>query len=128
NGTHFGLIYLYRTGIARPFKAEQARALDPILKGLALAEMALAAQVSRVRIGKAHGLPQKLRPVFECLLTGRREKDIALLLCLSPRTVHKYTEQIYRYFSVHSRAQLLACAFTQPTLHKAATRRHLKLR
>jgi DNA-binding NarL/FixJ family response regulator len=46
--------------------------------------------------------------MLELLLSGRSEKEIATALQVSPRTVHKYVEQIYRAFEVSSRAELMA--------------------
>ncbi|HIB64533.1 MAG TPA: response regulator transcription factor, partial [Phycisphaerales bacterium] len=42
------------------------------------------------------------------LLRGLSEKEIAAELMLSPRTVHKYVEHLFRHFQVNSRAQLMA--------------------
>lgn len=57
-------------------------------------------------------LRANLRPryarVLDQLLAGKSEKEIATALLLSTRTVHKYVEQIYRVFSVSSRAELMA--------------------
>ncbi len=103
------LIFMYRTGMGRAFHEDQARSLDPILKGLALAELAFDRRESQVAVRDTPDtLPDFLHSVFQELLTGKSEKQIAALLGLSPRTVHKYTELIYRSLNIHSRAELMA--------------------
>ncbi len=108
-GRLVGLIYLYRTGLGRPFSEDQARALDPILSGLAHAELRLA-EPAGLRFAQEvkDSLLPSLRPVFVQLLTGKTEKEIAARLNLSARTVHKYTEQIYRHLAVNSRPEFMA--------------------
>lgn len=54
------------------------------------------------------GLAPRYRAVLELLLTGQSEKAIAVALQVSPRTAHKYVEQIYRALEVSSRAELMA--------------------
>jgi DNA-binding CsgD family transcriptional regulator len=56
----------------------------------------------------ANGLAPRHRAMLELLLTGQSEKEIAVALQVSPRTAHKYVEQIYRAFEVSSRAELMA--------------------
>jgi DNA-binding CsgD family transcriptional regulator len=46
--------------------------------------------------------------VFNLLLSGNKEKNIARTLELSPHTVHNHVRAIFRLFDVHSRAELLA--------------------
>ena len=46
--------------------------------------------------------------VLDQLLAGKSEKEMAPILELSTRTVHKYVEHVYRAFSVRSRAELMA--------------------
>ncbi len=53
-------------------------------------------------------LPRRLRSVYQQLLGKASEKEIAANLGLSVRTVHKYTELVYRQFEVCSRAELMA--------------------
>ncbi len=48
--------------------------------------------------------------VFELLIKGKTEKDIAGILELSPHTIHSHVKDIYVAFGVHSRAELLANA------------------
>jgi DNA-binding CsgD family transcriptional regulator len=56
----------------------------------------------------AAALPQRLRPVLQCLLAGDAEKQAAMKLKLSPHTVHEYVKLLYRNFGVNSRGELLA--------------------
>ncbi|MBT9586822.1 helix-turn-helix transcriptional regulator [bacterium] len=53
-------------------------------------------------------LAPRLQSVYRQLLGEASEKEIATRLGLSVRTVHKYTEQIYRQLAVRSRAELMA--------------------
>lgn len=58
-------------------------------------------------------LAPRHRAVLELLVTGRSEKQVAAALGLSPRTAHKYIEQIYRALNVSSRAELMALFITR---------------
>lgn len=53
-------------------------------------------------------LAPRHRAVLELLAAGHSEKRIAATLNISPRTAHKYIEQIYRALDVSSRAELMA--------------------
>ncbi len=53
-------------------------------------------------------LPPHLKRVRAQLLLGHSEKEIAARLGLSPRTVHKYVENLYAAFDVQSRPQFMA--------------------
>lgn len=53
-------------------------------------------------------LSPRLRQTLEALLEGDGEKQAALRLGISPRTVHEYVEALYRHFGVSSRAELMA--------------------
>jgi DNA-binding CsgD family transcriptional regulator len=53
-------------------------------------------------------LAPRHRSVLELLIAGRSEKQIAATMQVSPRTAHKYVEQIYRALGVSSRAELMA--------------------
>lgn len=69
------------------------------------------AQAARSGNGVAEivaGLAPRHRAMLELLVTGQSEKAIAVALQVSPRTAHKYIEQIYRAFDVTSRAELMA--------------------
>ena len=53
-------------------------------------------------------LPPRHHRLLEQLLAGRSEKEAAAAIGTSVRTTHKYVEQLYRAFGVHSRAELMA--------------------
>jgi len=53
------------------------------------------------------GLPFQLEQVLRCLLVGESEKQVAARLGLSPHTVNRHIQRLYRRFDVHSRAELL---------------------
>lgn len=48
------------------------------------------------------------RRVFDLLLSGKSEKEVAARLHLSRNTVHNHIREIYKMADVHSRAELLA--------------------
>lgn len=48
------------------------------------------------------------RDVYQGLIRGRSEKEIAALLGISPNTVHEYVQRVYAAFDVSSRAELMA--------------------
>lgn len=53
------------------------------------------------------GLTPREREVLRMLVdTGASQKEIAARLYISPGTVRKHSESIYRKFDVHSRAEL----------------------
>jgi hypothetical protein len=52
-------------------------------------------------------LPPQLACVLGCLLQGDAEKQIASRLGLSPHTVNRHVQRLYRRFGVHSRAELM---------------------
>lgn len=62
----------------------------------------------------ARALSPRLRSVFDQLLTGRSEKQVALALKLRPHTVHTYAKGVYRQFNVNSRAELMSLFVTAP--------------
>lgn len=53
-------------------------------------------------------LPPRVRQVLRCLLEGDSDKQTALRLNLSPHTVNQYTKQIYAFFKVNGRVDLLS--------------------
>ena len=53
-------------------------------------------------------LPPRLEGILKVLLRGLAEKEMAQQLQLSSRTVHKYVEQVYRFYQVKSRPELMA--------------------
>jgi DNA-binding CsgD family transcriptional regulator len=53
-------------------------------------------------------LTPRQRQLLGLLLTGASEKEIAEQLQITALTVHQYVKEIYRNFSVHSRAELMA--------------------
>lgn len=53
-------------------------------------------------------LPPRQRQTLALLLEGKREKEVASELALSPSTVHEYVRALYRRFGVSSRAELSA--------------------
>jgi DNA-binding NarL/FixJ family response regulator len=48
------------------------------------------------------------RQILHCLMSGRSEKEIGVVLGISRNTVHCHVSAIYRHFSVRARAELMA--------------------
>jgi len=68
----------------------------------------------RRRRGDGAELPRltdREREVLEMLVAGRRPKQIAQELTISPKTVATHVQNLLRKFDVHSRAELVARAF-----------------
>ena len=53
-------------------------------------------------------LPPRIAQVLEGLLGGKMEKQIAADLGLSPHTVNRHVQRLYRHFGVNTRAKLIA--------------------
>ncbi|HEX4606755.1 MAG TPA: helix-turn-helix transcriptional regulator, partial [Urbifossiella sp.] len=101
---HCGLYLLRHIG-ARNFNdrectvtAETMAAVAPLVGG----------PLSRFGEPSPADLPPRARQVLRCLLEGDSDKQVAARLRLSQHTVNQYTKQIYRYFHVSARAELLA--------------------
>ena len=52
-------------------------------------------------------LPPRLRQVLACLLQGNSEKQIAQRLGISPYTVNRHVQRLYRHFGVRSHRELV---------------------
>ena len=52
-------------------------------------------------------LPARLRDVLEGLVRGEAEKQIARRLGLSPNTVNRHVQRLYRRLEVRSRGELM---------------------
>ncbi|OAI55645.1 hypothetical protein AYO47_02430 [Planctomyces sp. SCGC AG-212-M04] len=55
-------------------------------------------------------LTEGRRRVYDLLIQGKSEKEVASELHLSQNTVHSHVQAIYGVFNVHTRAQLIARA------------------
>ena len=53
------------------------------------------------------GLSQREGEVLSWLQQGITDKEIALALDVSPRTVQKHLQRIYLHFDVHTRAEAI---------------------
>lgn len=56
---------------------------------------------------KEKPLPAQMHKVLRGLLQGRSEKQIARDLGISPFTVNRHVQRLYRRFGVHSRGELV---------------------
>ncbi|HEV3144194.1 MAG TPA: FHA domain-containing protein [Gemmataceae bacterium] len=68
---------------------------------------------------RALALTEGQRRVYELLISGISDKQIALQLEVSPHTIHTHIRAIYKILEVHSRCELLACLLppSEPRLH-----------
>jgi Bacterial regulatory proteins, luxR family len=66
-------------------------------------------------------LPKQLQQVLECLLQGDAEKRVADRLGISPHTVNRHVQRLYRRFDVHSRGELMFRCRDMFTSPQAAT-------
>jgi hypothetical protein len=62
----------------------------------------------------AEPLPARLRDVLAGLLRGEAEKQIARRLGLSPNTVNRHVQRLYRRFDVRSRGELMFLVLNPP--------------
>ncbi len=110
-----GLFIFYRSGRGSLLKNDHALAINPILKALALAEVTLSGprQANAAKDVLA-SLPPRHHGVFRNLLSGMNERENAASLGLSERTVHKYTEQIFRALGARNRADFMARFIVKP--------------
>jgi DNA-binding CsgD family transcriptional regulator len=53
------------------------------------------------------GLSKREQAVLSYLCKGLSDKEIALMLGISPRTVQKHLQHIYHYFDVRTRVQVI---------------------
>src|SRR5262249_6195195 len=58
---------------------------------------------------RALALSGRQRRVYELLISGISERQMALQLKLSQHTIHTHVRAIYKALQVHSRLELLAC-------------------
>lgn len=63
------------------------------------------------------GLSQRERNVLSCLEKGFSNKEIALALGISPRTVQKHLQRVFRFLGVASRTEAIVAVY-QPDLRR----------
>lgn len=66
-------------------------------------------------------ISERMRQTLQHLLAGDSEKQVAAKLGLSRNTVHVYVKNLYKYFHVFSRGELLAKCLRPPPKGPAAT-------
>ena len=99
-------IVLHRDAADGPFSASAThlmRLLHHELAGLLERKLVLPGSVE-----DSSTLPPRLRDVLNGLLAGEPEKLIAARLGLSPHTVNRHVQRIYRHYGVSGRSRLLA--------------------
>ena len=57
------------------------------------------------------GLSQRERNVLSCLEKGFSNKEIALALGISPRTVQKHLQRVFRFLGVESRVEAIVAVY-----------------
>jgi DNA-binding CsgD family transcriptional regulator len=55
-----------------------------------------------------HGLTRRETEVLQWMAAGKTNKDIAIILAISPRTVEKHLERIFEYLGVETRTAAAA--------------------
>jgi len=84
--------------------------VDGILEGEEEETMRVPEHVGETAVHNRDDLTQAQRRVFDLLLEGKSEKEVARKLHLSPNTVHSHVQAIYAAFCVNSRPQLITKA------------------
>lgn len=100
------LIVLDRHRPARHFTKRQAAWVATAWRGLRWFHRQLL--LSHGLLGAQSSLSPGQRRLVQELLTGKPEKEIAVVLGLSVSTTHQYVKAILRHFGVNSRAALMA--------------------
>ncbi|MEA1049402.1 LuxR C-terminal-related transcriptional regulator [Lamprobacter modestohalophilus] len=99
-------IVLHRDAADGPFSASAThlmRLLHHELGGLLERKLALPGSIE-----DSSALPPRLREVLNGLLAGEPEKLIAARLELSPHTVNRHVQRIYKHYGVSGRSRLIA--------------------
>lgn len=104
-GGGFSSIGIYRTGDRELFTEREAKIAHIVLTEVPWLHLT---GWPEERGQSALKLYPRLRTVLNLLIEGWSRKQIADRLGLSLNTIHGYVEDIYRHFSVHSQAELLA--------------------
>jgi DNA-binding NarL/FixJ family response regulator len=65
-------------------------------------------------------ITERMKQTLQHLLAGDSEKQVAAKLGLSRNTVHVYVKNLYKYFHVYSRGELLAKCLRPPGKASAA--------
>lgn len=76
--------------------------------------MALGTRLKMAAPENAEPLPARLRDVLAGLVRGEAEKQIARRLGLSPNTVNRHVQRLYRRFDVRSRGELMFQLLNRP--------------
>jgi pSer/pThr/pTyr-binding forkhead associated (FHA) protein len=84
--------------------------VDGILDGEEEETIKVPETVGETAVHNREVLTQAQRRVYDLLLKGKSEKEVAKELHLSPNTVHSHVQAIYAAFGVNSRAKLIARA------------------
>jgi DNA-binding CsgD family transcriptional regulator len=98
-----GVVGLY---VARPWGEKPFSPRELALVELVHAEIARSLRQSQE--ATLETLAPRYRRALALLLAGKREKEVADELGLTPATLHQYVKAIYRHFGVSSRAELSA--------------------
>ena len=97
----------------RGFSDRDRECLDIIRPHLgALYRLGVAAQRAGEGFEDAAGLPltPRERGVLHWVAAGKTDRDIAIILGISPRTVHKHLQRIYEKLGVETRTAAVARA------------------
>ena len=100
-----GLIEIARPHGSGPFDSREVALLELLHSEIA---PLIGVRLTTEKHLSRDGLSRRLNQTLDLLLEGCSEKEAALKLKISPRTLHDYVTMLYQHFSVTSRAELLA--------------------
>jgi signal transduction histidine kinase/DNA-binding NarL/FixJ family response regulator len=87
--------------------------LDTLLNEMAASPSGKRDQLDLKAQGVESGLTKRESEIFQLIITGRSDKEIARELNISVRTVSNHNRSIYAKFRVESRVELLARVFSR---------------
>lgn len=99
---------LHRSSDSSQFSEEACQAMHLLMRLAGWYFRALERTGGLFPASSSPTLPPRLERLLRELLQGESEKEIASKTGLSPRTVHKYVEELYSFYGVGSRPQLMA--------------------
>lgn len=98
-------LIIYRDKLKRRFTQAERNRLRVFMESI---QPLVGGALAGFREIRPTDLPPRVREVLACILEGDSDKQIAKRLQISLYTVQQYTKQIYRFFQVEGRSELLS--------------------